>query len=517
MKNIVQKRNFNIHTGLILLLLIIFNSCNKDRVMTTPSEKFIPEKSNAGVNDSTVIDVDGNIYPIKKLGSLLWMTENLKVTHFADNTPIPLIENDITWGLMVGNWDKYPKAYCYYYNNANGEKDIYGALYTWGAAMNGAESSYVCPSGVQGVCPDGWHLPSDNEWKKLLMHTGMSFDDACGWGNKGTNEGSKLAGSMGLWNTGELTSNDSLGATGFDGRPGGLRNDGWEQGAGEFHDLNKNAFWWSSTRGPDYSYNAIARSLQYATARVDRKVSMLTRGLSVRCVKMAEPETVTDVEGNVYPIVTIGYQSWMAENMRVTKYANGHSIPHETNNENWAYFNQTTKAYCFNTDDHWPPDSSYGALYTWAAAVGYDPDESDSHTQGICPDGWHIPTDEEWKTLEKEYSMSQTDADKTGFRDLHHHIGSLLSGPNSAWYDSHLENNESFGFSGFRAEGAGFRSHNDGVLKPMYVNAYWWSATESNPYMGWARNISTRNTKINRLDYQKSNGFSVRCLKNDNN
>ena len=127
---------------------------------------------------NTVIDYDGNEYQIVQIGDQEWMAENLKVTHYADGTTIPLVEGTVEWTEL----DTDGKAYCWYENNTS-LKDTYGALYTWPAAMKGAVNS-----GVQGVCPDGWHMPSEAEWKVLEMTLGMSQSDVESIGWRGTDE-----------------------------------------------------------------------------------------------------------------------------------------------------------------------------------------------------------------------------------------------------------------------------------------------------------------------------------------
>jgi len=116
------------------------------------------------------------------------MAENLNSTHYADG--IPLVDGTGV-GDITGN---YTTKYYFYYNNDSATyADTYGALYTWAAMMNGAASSNNNPSGVQGVCPDGWHIPSDTAWKELEMYLGMSqveADKTVGW--RGTDEGGKL-------------------------------------------------------------------------------------------------------------------------------------------------------------------------------------------------------------------------------------------------------------------------------------------------------------------------------------
>ena len=99
---------------------------------------------------STLTDIDGNEYGTLLLGSQCWMQQNLRTTHFADGTEIP-----------VGGLNNHSGARRY---APNSNLDTYGYLYNWDAALNGSASSSANPSGVQGVCPDGWHLPSDAEW-----------------------------------------------------------------------------------------------------------------------------------------------------------------------------------------------------------------------------------------------------------------------------------------------------------------------------------------------------------------
>jgi len=92
-------------------------------------------------------------------------------------------------------WQKnlnYETENSWCYDNDGNNCDIYGRLYNWETMMNGEESSDEVPSGVQGICPDGWHVPSDNEWKILEMYLGISQSevDQIGW--RGTDEGGKI-------------------------------------------------------------------------------------------------------------------------------------------------------------------------------------------------------------------------------------------------------------------------------------------------------------------------------------
>ena len=106
---------------------------------------------------NAVKDVDGNQYDAVRIGNQVWMAENLKTTHYADGTEIPLAgEHSCS--------DEHPFLYYPWY--ANMVRD-FGYLYNWSAMIHNACSSDVNPSGVQGICPQGWHVPSDAEWMQL--------------------------------------------------------------------------------------------------------------------------------------------------------------------------------------------------------------------------------------------------------------------------------------------------------------------------------------------------------------
>ena len=119
----------------------------------------------------TVTDYDGNTYNTVQIGTQCWMKENLKTTHYADGTNIPL-GNGVLGSTSVG--------YLYYPNNETANKSLYGLLYNWAAVMNGADTTNLVPSGVQGICPTGWHVPSDNEFVALIDYLHDNSEYLCG-------------------------------------------------------------------------------------------------------------------------------------------------------------------------------------------------------------------------------------------------------------------------------------------------------------------------------------------------
>jgi len=218
-----------------------------------------------------IADYDGNVYPTIKIGDQLWMRENLKTTHYADGTAIPLVEGTSEW-VALGYSDG---AYCYY-DNSTTNRDIYGALYTWAAAMHGAAGNDANPSGIQGACPEGWHLPSDAEWKEMEMFLGISQAEADGTSWRGTDEGGKLKeAGFSHWNNPNTGADNS---SGFTALSGGCRFDN-----GSYLNMGNYAYFWSSTEGS--SYYAWYRVLIYNSSGVGRWGILKEYGLPVRCLR----------------------------------------------------------------------------------------------------------------------------------------------------------------------------------------------------------------------------------------
>ena len=218
----------------------------------------------------TVTDKDGNVYRTVPIGAQTWMAENLKVTQYSDGTLIPLVEDSLDWNAL-GTDDK---AYGWY-DNSTSNGDVYGVLYTWSAAVNGVTGSDSNPSGVQGICPDGWHLPSDTEWKELEMFLGMSLSEADNIGDRGTDEGGKLKETgTAHW---QSPNQGATNASGFTALPGGSHKDD------SFNLLHYNAYFWSAT---EYNVsNAWWRSLSSSNETVNRDFYDKYSGFSVRCVR----------------------------------------------------------------------------------------------------------------------------------------------------------------------------------------------------------------------------------------
>jgi uncharacterized protein (TIGR02145 family) len=218
-----------------------------------------------------VTDYDGNVYHTTVIGDQVWLTEDIRATHYTDGSPISLVEGGSAWAAL----GDAAKAYCWF-NNSTANRDTYGALYTWAAVMNGAAGSTAVPSGVQGVCPDGWHVPSDAEWQELEKYLGMNPTDAGAINWRGDVGGALREAGTAHWtspNTGATNS------SGFTALPGGYRsgNDG------DFLDLNTNLGYWTATE--DVSQKCWDRGLMYDRTSIFRGSNIKNTGFSVRCLK----------------------------------------------------------------------------------------------------------------------------------------------------------------------------------------------------------------------------------------
>jgi len=205
--------------------------------------------------------------------------------------------------------------------------------------------------------------------------------------------------------------------------------------------------------------------------------------------------TVTDVDKNIYNIVKIGNQRWMKENLKTTKFQDGSIIPigPEDNNQ---WLNLTSPAYCWYNNDL-TNKNEYGALYNWYAV---------HDGRQICPTGWQIPNEDDWKTLELSLGMSSEETELINFRGSHNEGGKLKETGTDHWLDPNTGADNS---TGFTARGGGYRY--GGVYGTYYqLNRYgvFWSMDR------YYRLVVCDNGMMNKNDYfYETYGFSVRCIK----
>ena len=211
-----------------------------------------------------VADVDGNVYETIKIGDQVWMAENLKVSHYRNGDPIPNLTSSENWKSSKSG------AFCFY-NNNDKKGTTFGALYNWYAVKDS-----------RNIAPEGWHVPTEEEWKQLEIYLGMSQAEADGVQFRGTNEGSKLAGNASLWLfDGALKAEMEFGASGFTVLPGGYR----LSETGEFDGVGGIGSFWTSSYFDYVWESAYYRLIFYDDARSRGETNDMKTGLSIRCVK----------------------------------------------------------------------------------------------------------------------------------------------------------------------------------------------------------------------------------------
>jgi len=209
------------------------------------------------------------------------------------------------------------------------------------------------------------------------------------------------------------------------------------------------------------------------------------------------PGTPTvEYEGQVYNTIQIFSQCWLKENLNV-----GTMIPGSQNISD----NGTIEKYCYNNR----PDScdKYGGLYQWDEMMQYTNQQG---VQGICPPGWHLPTDEEWKVLEgavdSQYGIGDNTWDDEGPRGFD--AGTNLK-TTSGWYENG-NGTDLFGFSGLPG---GSRYGGDGSFSHVGYTGIWWPSTELDYYWAWDRNLFSDYPGVFLYYDAKESGNSVRCLR----
>lgn len=501
------------------------------------------------------VDYGGQTYNTVQIGNQCWLKENLNIGEMLTNG------NAANNGII--------EKYC---ANQNPENcDIYGGLYEWDEMMQ-----YTTQPGARGICPEGWHIPTNEEWKILLGTTDTEFPigDAI-WDSEfivGFDAGKNLKSDTGWYNNG-----NGVDLFGFTGLPGG--------NIDAF--LTSRAYFWSSIEYDDSG--AWWMMLSYSSDLPRHFYNWKYRGCSVRCIKdntkstpnaafsatpysgpapitisfadesvnnptswfwdfgdgntsteqhpehtydeagdytvslTASNDAGSDTEmainfinvtvgadispcpgietveygGQVYNTVLIGTQCWLKENLNI-----GEMITIDNDMED----NGIIEKYCyFNMPERC---DEYGGLYQWDEVMQYSTQEG---AQGICPDGWHIPTDADWKILEgtvdSEYEVGHPEWDENAWRG--YDVGYRLRKQNG-WPSN---GNNLFGFS---ALPGGKVNINEG-FQYLGSDAHWWASTEGPSEGAYWRMLYYEYSMVNRSGYpNKLNGYSVRCIKDNN-
>lgn len=503
---------------------------------------------------------DTTIYAVVVIGNQYWMAENLNIGTRVN-------------GAEQQSNNTTIEKYCYDDDSLKCEE--YGALYQWNEMMN-----YTTTEGLQGICPEGWRLPTDADWCILEQEVDATIEcRSTGW--RGTDGGGKLKESgYKHWNSPNTGATNS---SGFTALPNGDR---WNNGSFDY--LQKYGGFWTSSM--DGASNAWCRHLGYQGKNMDRTSRSKSDGFGVRCLKGILPTLtttmVTEIEetsatsgGNItddagqeiiargvcwgefqnptlvdgnfttdgegtgefssniegleqattyylrawaissagtaygnqyefttslicgntlvdkrdgqeYATVQIGGQCWMKENLNV-----GTRIDSWNNQTNTG----TVEKYCYDNDA--TNCDEYGGLYQWGEMMIYQNSEG---VQGICPTGWHLPTDDEWCILEN-FVEQGINCDFTGYRGTDG--GNKLKETGTAHWNAANGTNS----SGFTAFGNG-KSNPYITFENLKEYAFFWSSTKGSATHAFSRALFNGNGTVYRGNSDMLYGYGVRCV-----
>lgn len=343
-----------------------------------------------------VCDYDGNWYDAVIIGNQVWMANNMMTTHYSDGT-------SITYSTSIGS-----TAYYTYTKQTNISTEDYGYLYNMRAISKGTTSSSENPSGIQGIAPQGWHVPSNSEWIQMenyiseklgggtlseqTIYSGYIFTDtsiASVLSSKKYWKESDVGNSPGLY----LEQNNSSCFSAF---PCGIKTNNSEP-----IDKQTGAYFATCTKNENY---CIVHNITYDNSGINVLTNVSdTKAISVRCVcdmtaeqflenaitdKTYFENAFEDIDGNSYDAVIIGNQVWSAQNLRTTHYPDGSEMKdvntiYSSTNPGYAHVNLKPMH-----------DETRGLIYSWNAAMNGEASSSTnpSGVRGICPNGWHIPS-----------------------------------------------------------------------------------------------------------------------------
>jgi uncharacterized protein (TIGR02145 family) len=470
-----------------------------------------------GCNGQTSLTYDGRTYDLVEIGGQCWFADNLATDQYRNGDAIPTGLNNNAWSTSTTG------AYSYFNNDINVES-IYGKFYNWFAADDS-----------RGICPTGWKVPSDCDWMYLENYLGMSIAEQVNVFGRGVDEGGKLK-STTYW------ANPNVGATnevGFFALPSGYRT-----AQGNYGNITIYTGWWTTSEySPGVSW---IRDLGSNSSQIFRSYYSKQHGYSIRCLKDLEAPSIqgctdggacnfmananqddgsclyqnatcddgnanttndvingscvcagtavgngtsvpgngaTDIDGNTYTSIIINGQEWMQQNLAVSKYRNGDPIPTGLSNTNWQ--NNTSGAYAIYNNDA-ANNTLYGKLYNWYAV---------NDSRGLCPTGWHVPSDAEWTTLETNLGGS-----------------SVAGGKMKATTGWNSPNTGATNETGFTGHPGGYRDL-IGTFSDSGVSGRWLTSTENNPDSAVGHMMSFNGANVYVYYPIKQNGGSVRCVR----
>ncbi len=314
-----------------------YNDCGYSDVLILEAKTEIGSFTTCG--DCFTDSRDNNVYNTVQIGNQCWLASNLK---FLPSVTGPNSDwNSTEFRYAVYGYTSSDNSVEQAKLNPNYE--IFGVLYNWYAAMAGSASSNENPSGVQGICPAQWHIPSDNEWKHMEIYLGMSPAETDGTNWRGTDEGGKLKNVEG-WNSPNTGATNSSGFSALSG--------GYRSFMGGFSASGSSGYWWTSTEN---GVMAWYRLLRNDYAQVFRNSNWKEEGMYVRCL-MDCPPPAAPVEGTHVPGNENILWNWeSSDGADGYRYNTVNNYATATDNGNNTEFNQIGLDICTNY-----------TMYVWA-------------------------------------------------------------------------------------------------------------------------------------------------------
>jgi uncharacterized protein (TIGR02145 family) len=425
---------------------------------------------------------DLQTYPYITLGRQVWMAKNL-------------------------NFDTLDGTGSWCYENQASNCNLYGRLYNWSTslALPASCNSTACSASIQsphrGLCPSGWHVPSDEEWKTMEVFAGMSQAQADSTGYRGTDQGTMLKANSSLWSTN--TGSDSFG---FSALPGGLRS-----ATDSFAFEGTFAQWWTATEA---GASLGQRRYIYADLpTIHRQNLNKYGGNSLRCIRdtlfenwsqflnptLTYDSLVDGRDGQEYATIWIASQHWMAQNLNF-----GLMI---TPTAGQRVDSQTEK-YCAG-DSAQNCSEGLGGLYQWAEAMALPStcnniscaDSIQAVHQGICPAGWRIPSPADWDSLTAHTggsasSGAQLKSNSTGY---------------AAWNSIAFNSGNPHGFS---IVPVGDISGVSPAIEYKGTGAMFWLSAENLTWGYERRFMSSLSSVQANQGNNKIRAYNIRCIEN---
>jgi uncharacterized protein (TIGR02145 family) len=246
-----------------------------------------------------------------------------------------------------------------------------------------------------------------------------------------------------------------------------------------------------------YVDNSVSNT--YTQAEVDAIISALQNQIN-------DLKPLKDVDGNNYEYIRYGDQAWTVKNAEMVTYRDGTAIPQVTDQTAWA--NLTTGAWCYYDND-----ASKGKLYNWYAVMGIHDTDPNTPNKEFAPEGWHVPTDAEWTTLEEYLIANGYNYDGTTTGNKIAKAMASTTGWNSSTNTGAIGNDQSLNnSSGFKAFPEGSRNYYGSFFNEG-LTAIFWSSTENNTNNAWYRILIYNTSYLNRDYIYKQLGFSVRFVR----